>query len=72
MNEEIIEKLTKGVDDLNKNIEWQTSFKFIAIRGIVYGISFVIGTTILAGIAISILKDVPVVDDAIEKIENLD
>jgi len=38
----------------------------------VYGISFVLGTTILAGIAISLLKDVPVVDDAIKKFEITD
>jgi len=72
MNEKVLENLASSVDKLNKNIERQTSFKFIIIRGLVYGISFVLGTTILAGIAISLLKDVPVVDDAIKKFEITD
>jgi hypothetical protein len=67
MEQEVVEKLNESVDKLNKNIERQTSFKFIVLRGLVYGISIVIGTTILAGIFISFLDDVPVVENVINE-----
>lgn len=65
MDENLITRLTDSVEKLNKNLERQTSFKFVALRGLVYGISIVIGTTILAGIVISFLGNVPVVENVV-------
>jgi hypothetical protein len=66
MDEDLIKKLNGSVDRLNVNIERQTSFKFVILRGLVYGVSIVIGTTILAGIVISVLNDVPIIEDIIK------
>jgi hypothetical protein len=67
MDENVVEQLTRGVERLNENLERQTSFKFIILRGLVYGISIVIGTTVLAGIVLTFLGSVPIVEHLIDQ-----
>jgi|AntRauTorckE6833_2_1112554.scaffolds.fasta_scaffold01653_11 hypothetical protein len=67
MEDETIIKLRESVEKLNTNLERQTSFKFVILRGFVYGVSIVIGTTILAGIVISLLNNVPVIEGIIDR-----
>jgi hypothetical protein len=64
------EALNKNLTQLNKNIERQTSLKFIVIRGIVTGLATVVGASIVAGIVFSVLsntvgdvENVPLVGD---------
>lgn len=66
MEEKTIKNLNKSVKKLNANLERQTSFKFVILRGLVYGISIVIGTTILAGVVISFLNNIPIVEGVID------
>lgn len=77
MDEEKLTKLNESVDRLNHNLERQISLKFLIVRGFVYGISFVVGTTILAGIAISILnktfgsaENIPIFGNFVDEIPN--
>lgn len=69
------EELNKNLEELNKRIEKQNSLKFIILRGIVYGVSTVIGASIVAGIVISILsatidsvEEVPILNTIVEEI----
>lgn len=75
MEEETLTKLNENIDRLNHNIERQTSFKFLILKGLVYGVSVVIGTTILAGILFSLFnltfgsaENIPLIGDFAEEI----
>jgi hypothetical protein len=57
MEDETIIKLRESVEKLNTNLERQTSFKFVILRGFVYGVSIVI----------SLLNNVPVIEGIIDR-----
>jgi len=48
-------KLNATLECLEKNLIQQNSFRFIFVRGIIYGVGFVIGTSVLAGVALALL-----------------
>lgn len=68
---ELVEVLT----DLKTQIRRQTSFRFIFVRGIVYGLGTVIGATVLIGIVSWTLSaffsdpaDAPIIGPALEEV----
>lgn len=70
------DELNKNLTKLNKNIEKQLSFKFILLKGVVYGVATVIGASVVAGIVLSILSktidsvdDIPLIEDVVDEIE---
>ena len=67
MNNLNLDELNSNLHDLNDKIEKQLSWKFIILKGFVHGVSIVIGTTILAGIVLSLLNNVPVVEEVIDR-----
>lgn len=49
-------ELNETIEKLNEKIEKQLSWKFIILKGVVYGLGTAIGATIIAGIAFSFLS----------------
>ncbi len=64
-----IEELNKNLEKLNELTERQISFKFIILKGTVYGFSTAIGATIIAGVILSFLSGTL---DTAEKMEVLE
>jgi len=49
------EKIVENLEELNENVIKQNSYKGYLVKGMFYGIGFVVGTTILGAIVLSIL-----------------
>ena len=63
------EKLNATLERLEKSLINQNSFRFVFIRGIIYGLGFVIGTSVLAGIAFALLVQLfPFAGDFIKQV----
>ncbi len=67
-------KLIQETERLADKIERANSIKFNILKGLVYGVSTVIGATLVAALVISILSktiqtasDIPIVGDIIEQ-----
>ncbi|MEK7628326.1 MAG: hypothetical protein AAB421_02830 [Patescibacteria group bacterium] len=58
METEQREKIIESLNTLNKNVERQLSFQHILLTGLVYGLSFAIGSTIMASLAWEFIWDV--------------
>lgn len=48
-------ELNENLIRLNENLERQLSFKFIILKGAVYGLGTAVGATIIAGVVLSLL-----------------
>lgn len=70
MSENLMEQrdhIIHNLEILNAKVARQMSFRFIFITGMISGLGFVVGTTVIGAIALGILSqlfgDVPVVRD---------
>jgi hypothetical protein len=50
-------ELNENLIRLNENLERQLSFKFIILKGAVYGLGTAVGATIIAGLVLSLLAN---------------
>ena len=55
LSEKKITELSESVQILNKHLERTISLKMVFLRGIVNGIAYAIGATIVAGLVVTIL-----------------
>ena len=76
--EELVEQrdhIIENLEELNRQIRTQNSIKQTFYKGIIYGIGFVIGSTLLAAAALSLFaqffEDTPIFGDLIER-SNID
>jgi hypothetical protein len=58
-------KIVENLEELNESLASQNSAKSFLVKGMLYGVGFVVGSTILAAILFSVLNivlgDVPII-----------
>lgn len=79
-NQVKVDELNKNFEELNNNLNKYTSYWKVFLRGLVRGVSTVIGATIFAGIIISIIAkllsqidilDLPIWNDIVNKFQEI-
>jgi hypothetical protein len=68
------DKLIENLEELNKKIELQNSLPRTLVIGIIHGVGFIVGTSILAalfiGTFVKFAGNMPIIEDLIEFIRS--
>lgn len=65
-----LDRLTEEISETNELLKSTNDPKKIILRGLLYGLSTVVGATILVSIIYSFVRDIPFVGDTVNGILN--